>query len=394
MSSSQPHVPTANTCQNCDKHLRVVHFSTPRCDRCLPDDMTEMKTCACHLVRYCNAQCQKNDWEAHQVACRTAKKNTQVSRLLGSEERHLSFVDWCKHSREQFAFPALWALGAGTEADRTATHLFVIYIDVDEEISTIGKTQFKRRVRTAKCASDAELRQEFAAKYSSAWKVPSAAPLCARIWIVDDGLPRGLESGDQMAEIIGIAKVRSQLFPGMECDWLALLEDSVAAGSPLPYNIYIYRIGSTRTVDELRFTRTEMWKASYGEQFAIAAFSALDVPQHPNRIVTHCLVLYVDVEEERQGVFGKINVRSAKMASLAELRPLFHCDVYGQSSMTMRAILFSQPNILRTLIIDDSLPPGRNIQVVAMDMSKIPNFRALYTYHSDWLAKLKRIVEK
>jgi hypothetical protein len=48
-----PHVPTANTCQNCDKHLRVVHSGTPRCDRCLPDDVSQLKTCACHLARYC-----------------------------------------------------------------------------------------------------------------------------------------------------------------------------------------------------------------------------------------------------------------------------------------------------------------------------------------------------
>jgi hypothetical protein len=37
-------------------------------------------------------------------------------------------------------------------------------------------------------------------------------------------------------------------------------------------------------MDELRYAHTEQWKASYGEQFAMAAHSALDVSQHPNRI--------------------------------------------------------------------------------------------------------------
>ncbi|KAJ6462171.1 hypothetical protein C8R45DRAFT_529463 [Mycena sanguinolenta] len=393
MSPSRPHVPTANTCENCDKHLRVVHPG-PRCDRCLPDDMTELKTCACHLARYCNALCQKNHWATHRVACQTARKNTEVAHILGAEGRHLSFVDWCKHSRNLFYFSALWALGAGTDADRTATHFFVIYIDVDEEISTISKTRFKRRLRNAKCASEADLKREFAARYSSEWQVPPAAPLCARIWIVDDGLPRGLESGNLLAEMIGIAEIRSQVFLGMECDWLALLEESIAIGVEIPPYKYIHRLGSTQTADEFRSTHTKRWTESYGEQFAMAAYSALDVSRHPDRIVTHCLTLYVDVEEKRPGAFGKNIIRSAKMTSLVELRPLFHCDVHGIGAQVMRETLFSRPNALRILIVDDSLPFGRNIQPMGMDMSKVSNPRTLYTYRSDWLARLKKIVEK
>ncbi|KAJ7289610.1 hypothetical protein C8J57DRAFT_1628654 [Mycena rebaudengoi] len=300
MSSGHPHVPTANTCQNCDKHLRIVHSVTLRCDRCLPDDTPAMKTCVCHLARYCSAQCQTNDWEAHRIACRTASKNSQFARRLGVEARQRNFVDWCKHSRDQFHFPALWALGAGTDADRTATHFFVIYVDVDEEIST-DKVLFQRRVRTAKCASEAELEQEFAGRYSN------------------DGLPFGLESVDQVAEMIGIVKVRSQVFPGMECDWLAHLEESVAVGAEIPSNKYIHRPGSTLAIDKLRYAHAERWKASYREQFAMGAHSALDVARHPNRIVTNCLVVHVDVEEARQGMFGKNTIRDAKMLSLAEL---------------------------------------------------------------------------
>jgi hypothetical protein len=109
--------------------------------------------------------------------------------------------------------------------------------------------------------------------------------------------------------------------------------------------------------------------------------------------VTNCLVVHVDVEEARQGMFGKNTIRDAKMLSLAELRPLFHCDVLGQGSSHMRETLFPQPNMLRVLIIDDSLPFPHNIQALAMDMNKVPNPRTLYTYCSGWLARLKRIVE-
>ncbi|KAJ6567482.1 hypothetical protein B0H10DRAFT_2111718 [Mycena sp. CBHHK59/15] len=387
----RPHVPTANTCQDCDKHLRVVHSGTPRCDRCLPDDVSQLKTCACHLVWYCNAQCQKNNWEAHRAHCQNATQIIQLSRMLGpaAEARHLSFVDWCKHSDKQFTPSALWALGAGTDADRTGTHLFVIYIDVEETISTVGKTRFKRRVRTAKCASEAEVTQECAPKYSSRWKVPPAMPFCARILLVDDGLPNVVDMFDQIVEEVDIGKIRSEVFPGMECDWLPLLEDSVAAGDQLPIHRYIHRPGSTPAVNELQYRHTDRWKLSHAEQFAMAASSALDIPRHPQRIVTHSLVLYIDVEEERQGVFGKHTVRSAKMISLAELRPLFHGDTY-----IMKAKLFPQPNILRTVIVDDSLPFGCNIQVLGIDMSKALNPRTLYPYYSDWLTRLKRIVEQ
>ncbi|KAJ7094952.1 hypothetical protein C8R44DRAFT_749242 [Mycena epipterygia] len=258
--------------------------------------------------------------------------------MLGpaAEARHLSFVDWCKHSDKQFSPSALWALGAGTDVDRTGTHLFVIYIDVEETISTAGKTRFKRRVRTAKCASEAEVTQECAHKYSSRWKVPPAMPLCARILLVDDGLPNVVNMFDDIAEGVDVVKIRSQVFPGMECDWLPLLEDSVAAGDQLPIHRYIHRLDSTPAVNELRYRHTDSWKLSHADQFAMAAASALNIPRHPQRI---------DIEE-RQGVFGKHTVRSAKMMSLAELRPLFHDDAY-----IMKAKLFPQPNILRTVIV-------------------------------------------
>ncbi|KAJ7920310.1 hypothetical protein B0H13DRAFT_2319650 [Mycena leptocephala] len=375
----RPHVPTANTCQDCDKHLRVVHSGTPRCDRCLPDDVSQLKSCACHLARYCvsnlpvftiflasdvwpkNARCQKNNWEVHRARCKNATQIIQLSRMLGpaAEARHLSFVDWCKHSRNQFAPSALWALGAGTDADKTGTHLFVIYIDVEEIISTVGKTRFKRRVRTAKCASEAEVTQECGRKYSN------------------DGYPNIVNMFDQIAEEVDVVKIRSEVFPGMECDWLPLLEDSVAAGEQLPIHRYIHRPGTTPAVNELRY------------QFAMAASSALNLPRHPKRIVTHSLVLYIDIEEERQGVFGKHTVRSAKIMSLAELRSLFHGDAY-----IMKDKLFPQPNILRTVIVDDSLPFGHNIQVLGIDMSKSPNPGTLYPYYSDWLTRLKSIVEQ
>ncbi|KAJ6460451.1 hypothetical protein C8R47DRAFT_1080940 [Mycena vitilis] len=387
MASERPHIPTANTCENCDKHLRIIHYHMPRCERCLPDDMTGLQTCACHL----DAQCQKDHWKTHQAACRTAGKNTKVAGLLGSEARHHSFVNWCKHSREQFVFPALWALGAGTETDRTATHFFVIYIDVDEEISTTGESAFKRRLRSAKCVSDDELRQEFAARWSGKWKPPHASPLCARIWLVDDGLPHGLECVSQMAELINITQVRSEVFRGMECDWLATLNDSIAAGRPVPPSTHIYRMGSNSTTDNLRAAHMEQWKAKYTTHFCFAASSALNVPQHPNRIGTHCLLVYVDIEEKRLGVFGKIAIRSAQMASLASVELLLHLDVFAEHPFGP-ALSSAQPNLLRTVIIDDALDPGRNMQVVAMNMTEVADAKTFFPYFPDWLAGLKRIV--
>lgn len=166
----------------------------------------------------------------------------------------------------------------------SGTHLFVIYIDVEETISTVGKTRFKRRVRTAKCASDAEVTLECAPKYFSRWKVPTAIPLCARILLVDDGLQKVVYMFDQIAEEVDIVKLRSKVFPGMECDWLPLLEDSVAAGDQLPIHRYIHRPGSTPASNELRYRHTDRWKIFHADQFAMAASSALDIPRHPKRI--------------------------------------------------------------------------------------------------------------
>ncbi|KAJ7035453.1 hypothetical protein C8F04DRAFT_530540 [Mycena alexandri] len=388
-----PHIPSANVCKECDKHLRVVHSGTPRCDRCLPDDVSQLKTCACHLARYCSAQCQKNNWKAHRESCQNPRHATQFSRTLGptADARHLSFVEWCKHSNKQYGPSALWALGTGTDADRTGTHIFVIYLDIGETISKGGKNRFKHRVRSAKCASEAEVKQECAPEYSagSKWKVPPAIPFCTRILVIDDGLPNMLDLFDHVVAEVDIGKIRSKVFPGMECDWLPLLKDSVAAGDQLPIQRYIHRPGSTPAVHELRYKHTKSWKISYADVFAMAAASALDIPRHPQRIVTHSLVLHIDVEEERQGVFGKHTVRSAKMMSLAEIRPLFHGDTH-----LMQVELFPQPNMLRTVIVDDYLPFGRNIQVLGIDMSKALDPRTSLPYHSNWFTLLKRMVEQ
>ncbi|KAJ7181426.1 hypothetical protein C8R43DRAFT_969144 [Mycena crocata] len=387
MSSPRRHVPTANTCQTCDRHLSGLHPSkTLACERCLPDTITELKTCECHLARYCSTDCQKADWKAHKSRCRIAHRNIAVARLAGCEERHVSFVRWCSHSRDQFVFPALWALEAGTDDDKTETHVFVIYVDTDEEPSASGRVNLKRRIRTAKCLSDDDLREEFADRYTT-WRTPPSQALCARVWFVDLGLPYGLDCGDQMLEMVEIVKIRSELFPGMNCDWLSLLEDSVAAGSPLPYGPYIYRFGSTRALEDSQFTANEAWKAEYGEYLVMAAFSALNIPRHPKRIVTQCLLVHIDVHQ------AAYTIRSASMVSLPELRPLFHCDLYGGSSASMKELLFSQPNILRVLIVDDSLAPGKHIQVVAMELAKYGDPRRIYNYDPDWFTTLKRKVE-
>ncbi|KAJ7600592.1 hypothetical protein C8J56DRAFT_12874 [Mycena floridula] len=393
--SSASHIPTANTCQHCDKHLHVIHAKGTQCPRCLPETVTALKTCACHLARYCDADCQKADWKNHKSECLIAKQNIDVSHVTGSEARHLSFVKWCKHSREQFVFPAVWALDAGTSRDKTGSHIFVIYIEEEEEVLTNGKMTFKRWVRTAKCASEDEIHQEFSWRYSSGHcNVPAAQPLCARLWIVDDGFPHGLEAVHQVTELLNIGRVRSEVFSGMNCDWLALLKDSVAAGAAIPPDLYIYRLGSTPSLNALRYNSNKRWKEKYGEHFAIAAFSALDIPRHLQRIVTHCLVIYIDVDESSQGVFSSHRIRSAKMATLAEIRPLFHCDIYGHASAFMKLILFAQPKLLRTLIIDDTLPLSQSIDVVAMDMGRLANPTTVYRYRSDWLETLKKTVEK
>ncbi|KAJ7728866.1 hypothetical protein B0H16DRAFT_232399 [Mycena metata] len=193
----------------------------------------------------------------------------------------------------------------------------------------------------------AEVKQECATGPSagSKWKVPPTMPFCSRILVIDDGLPNVRNMFDHVVEEVDIVKIRSEVFPGMECDWLPLLKDSVAAGDQLPIWRYIHRPCSTPAVHELRYWYTDSWKISYADVFTMAAASALDIPRHPQRIVIHSLVLHIDVEEEHSGVFGKHTVRSAKMMSLAELRPLFHDD-----ALIMQAKLFPQHNILRTAI--------------------------------------------
>ncbi|KAJ7600647.1 hypothetical protein C8J56DRAFT_14064 [Mycena floridula] len=238
--AKEPHIPSANTCEHCDKHLRIVHSSTPRCPRCLPDEIKALKTCArCRVARYCTVECQAEHWPQHEDHCRGLRANAMLSQAAGCGERHASFVRWCKHSKNQFVFPAVWILGAGTENDITATHVLMIYLDVEENVSPEGKLTFKRRVKGAKCATEEDIREEFEAEEE--WRIEPPQPLCGRVWAVDEALPYGLSCLYQMVELPDIVKVRSEVFRDMDCDWFRLLQDSVDVGTPLTPDPYIFR---------------------------------------------------------------------------------------------------------------------------------------------------------
>ncbi|KAF8904896.1 hypothetical protein CPB85DRAFT_957713 [Mucidula mucida] len=112
-----PHVPSANTCDACDKHLNIIHGDTPKCAKCLPDG-AKLQTCSrCQLARYCNAECQRANWSLHKTRCATSQKNLTIARALDVGKRHEDFVQWVKRSRRLRYLASSWALNIGTERD-------------------------------------------------------------------------------------------------------------------------------------------------------------------------------------------------------------------------------------------------------------------------------------
>jgi len=188
-------------CENCFKHLRLGHLEGASCEMCLPSDGTLRRCNSCQIVRYCARECQKAHWKDHKPFCRVNVSIKRGREQMGTvvAERQRTFEKWCEHHSQHMSSAAVSALELMRDRERTDTHVFLVYVDVIEHISTqaSSKPRFVRSVRDARCTALSEVHQMFDSRfiegYATLERSLAPHPRLLRILVVDDGLPVPLD---------------------------------------------------------------------------------------------------------------------------------------------------------------------------------------------------------
>lgn len=64
-------------CKFIEKSHKKNHYMNRYCVNCEEFNINAL-LCKCNFVRYCNTDCQNNDWEHHKLVCKVKKKNKQL----------------------------------------------------------------------------------------------------------------------------------------------------------------------------------------------------------------------------------------------------------------------------------------------------------------------------
>jgi len=393
----------SNTCDYCDRHLQAIHNDVSTvCARCLSDRDIKLRTCSgCTLRRYCSTECQKNDWPQHRQMCLSSQQQHELRKLHGPhiDARHAAFERFSKKSRGIFSFPAVWGMGIGTESDVSQSHILLIYVNVEEHITTTSKPEFRFLFREAHIMTESNIVSLFQSRYKKPIQFEAAQTNCVRIWLVDDGLPVGLDVTNCVVECVNMQAIRRQVWPDMQCDWPQMMSRCLAEGRELPPDEVVY----CTQADDQRVVDNQKWLKKNGENILMVGLVAMGVQKNPKKLATECFVIKIDVQEETMpSPRFRRSVRHATVQTLEEIKKLYHYDLSGYGSgrhLMIQSLLVDPPrNSMRCIIVDNGLPFAKSIQLIAMapehfthNYLKLSKRKVL---GSDWLSSLKKLVDE
>jgi len=288
-------------CENCLKHpVRPLHSldnSNP-CDRCLPDDRTLQRCKACRIVRYCSRDCQVAHWSQHKLCC----KDTVLARENANKApwdiraRIKTHRKWCYHHIHRFTNAALQALKVWEDRQRIDTHVFLVYIDVEEYVESEAEKRimFLRTIREAGGATLADVHamydQQFALIAPGESQVQSGhevlertlahRPGLLRMMVVDDGLP-GVCVPLICSLPVDIPEEAVSLAVS-DTDWLSKLKESIAVE---------WKVTARHQV-------VQSWFAKHERACIYAGIHAIDLNNHPGRTESHVVMVFLDAHEQ------------------------------------------------------------------------------------------------
>ncbi|KAF9525375.1 hypothetical protein CPB83DRAFT_909258 [Crepidotus variabilis] len=354
----------ANTCDNCDKHLPPIHGigKEPVCERCLL--VTTLLTCGgCHEVRYCCKACQRAHWKDHKGQCaenlRVVKLSQSYGPLVAAQRK--SILRWSKKTRLIFHVAATFAMGAGTNQDKSQSHCFLLTVKAGSSGDLPSITAISAQV-----ASDKEL-QALGVPPNS--KILHKQSNSVKFIIFDPALPEGLGLIHMFLEDVDTHASRELVGSG-NFNWNAWLMDSLSdGGEARPIADFVDFDFVTRT----RRAALETWCRQFGEEYGMAAYSAMNLRTNTKKMTTHLLRVYVD---GNGGSPPRFKVRSADVVTFEEMK----------FPRTLKKTIY-------TLIVDDSLPELISTFPIGLDVQNF-TLKGLYHYRHDWLQKLKQDVDQ
>ncbi|KAF9074768.1 hypothetical protein BDP27DRAFT_152257 [Rhodocollybia butyracea] len=402
-AKQQQNLSLSNTCDCCDRHLRAIHAETVSiCARCLPAD-TNLRTCsACTLRRYCSAECQRNDWPKHRQMCLSSRQQGELRKLHGPhiEARHEAFERFSKKYRLGISFPAAWGMGIGTDSDVSQTHILLIYLDVEDHIGSNINPKFRYLLREARITTESDVRSLFQSRFQEPIQFELAQVNCVRIWLVDDGLPSGLDVTNFVVECVDMDAMRSQVYPTAQCDWLELIRSYFAGGKePLAIEELVYYTAA----DDQRVAGNKQWLQKNGENIVMAGIVAMDLPKNRKHLATHCFVIHINVEQKMTdtGNFRfRRSVKHARIQTLEKVKDLFYYDLpnfIGRGQMVRSLLVEPPPNSIRCIIVDDGVPFPNSIQGMAMESIHFTDYYLKLAKRNfpprEWITSLKRLLD-
>ncbi|KAF9456921.1 hypothetical protein BDZ94DRAFT_294869 [Collybia nuda] len=370
----------ANTCDNCDKHLPQIHGSLDRtdCDRCLPDG-TILRTCGgCHEVRYCGADCQRKNWKGHKEDCTQTKEIVELSEqhgpLVAAQRKRV--LRWAKKNRDIFNAAASFAVGIGSNEDRSQTHSFLIMVKATKNSTEeTPDNLFPLSVASADAVTDAEFQGLFPGKRTNFTKTLSKRPNHVKLIVYDADLPMGLGLVYMHLEAVDMPLIR-QSIGNMTLNWKSWLHASLAAGKGLSLNDYL---NPNDPGQKARHDTLTTWYTTHGEKFSMAAYSALNLKRGTNKQYTHALRVNVDARTSEGRVPFQFKVRSAEVVSF---------DKLGDGKPHT-----ANQGFIHTIIVDDALPAIISASTIALDTRKY-RVQGMYQHRDNWLQHLKKIVDQ
>ncbi|KAI3620862.1 mizip protein [Moniliophthora roreri] len=387
-----------NTCYYCDRHSPVIHGAPNiTCERCFSDRNTKLQVCSgCSQIRYCGTHCQRKHWPEHKKACRAAQVNIQTRAKLGPqvEARHKAFVRWTKRSQLAFTFAFCWGMGIGTASDLSQSHVMLVHVDVEEHIVSDGKPEFKFLIRSAVPTTEQEIISRFQPRWSAPVRITPAQKDTVRVWAEDDGLPYGLEVTTCEVELADLSILRSALWANARLDWVEDVKRRIA-GEKLEITQGLYNSEN----DEARRQDNERWGNEHSMRLGFAGLLALDVKRNPNKVVTHCFVVYIKVDERRtaQGrLTFRHSVQRTEVRTLREMDDVYHCDVSGAlgRGILNEVLEKAPPKALRVFVVDNGLPFPKSVWPFVMATDNF-NFQDISSNNpGGWLARMKELVDE
>ncbi|EEB98184.1 hypothetical protein MPER_02353 [Moniliophthora perniciosa FA553] len=171
------------------------------------------------------SECQKAHWKTHKSECAILASERDTAKSVGLGDRYESLERWRRHRANGLRGPAVWALDAGLESDKSATHVLLVKLTIREDSKSRRNPW---RLESARVVPDQLLKQTYGYDIEP-------QPDTVRILFIDQELSRHFSLHWEIKvnpEAEG--RLRKMIWSDAECDWVDWAANLVQYGTNRP----------------------------------------------------------------------------------------------------------------------------------------------------------------